>query len=75
MESSDPLRVPQTIRSVTGSGKARRDGYEVHKRNYRIDSGRDAGSVSSRSSHAFELKGLFWKEIEEKNKAWQMCRL
>lgn len=50
-----------------------RDVREVHKRNSGINSGRDAGLVSIRSSHASELKGLFPKDIgEEKSKAWQM---
>lgn len=51
-----------------------RDVHEVHKRNSGIDSGRDAGLVSTRSSHASELKGLFLKDIgEEKSKAWKMA--
>lgn len=49
-----------------------RDDHEVHKRNSGIDLGRDAGLVSTRSSHASELKGLFQKAVgEEKSKAWQ----
>lgn len=60
--------------SLPGSWKAMRDVREVHKRNSGINSGRDAGLVSTRSSHVSELKGLFLKDIgEEKSKAWQMA--